>query len=317
LSNWVWAKLEPLGEGLVSILAAPAVAFSTFSFSFFNRSLLVGFIIMGVSAWASGNFLMEFYFPRSPWLDAITAFADPFSIQLLWTLGICFVSFLVARATYRSSSSHSLRVPKIIATTIMPAGILLSSFVVGDALFKLALMYDRPQYPLPDTGLTAIFCDLLSRPEGGDSAPSGFVLRQLALFVTVWLMLKQPYFDGKPKRLLRWLIHSINLGTLVLVAFSRVYRRAHRLFDVSLSIGVGLVIVWTLLVAAYRASSRRYQHVFFTVAASNLALAGFLFYYAHAPGLLMRNAGYTLVVLAIYYVLIEAFVKKPAQRTDA
>lgn len=317
LLSVIQSTLTCIGGTLASLLSAPVSVFPVFPSSLFNWSLLAGFVFMAASAWVSGSFFREFSLCRTPWLDTVTAYVDPFLVQLCWTVSISGILTLLAQAAHDSASSRPIRVAKVTVTALVPLGVLVGSFVIGDVLYKPALGYDRPQDHLNETGLTALVLNLFHRTEGGDAAPSGFLLRQVALFLFAWLVLEQPLVRRRFRRLVRLLLHLGNLAALIFVGFSRFYRGAHRLFDLSLSIGIGLVVVWTLIILMYQASSRRHQYAFFTVAASNLALIGFLFYYARAPELLIRNAGYILTTFGTYYLFVEAFARDNAPRWDS
>jgi len=182
---------------------------------------------------------------RNPHIDALTSwwFLDPFVWQIIVGLLASFLVFRQAKHV-RGADIYS----RIMASGL-PFVVFAIVWVVGDFLIKPAFGVLRPQNPLPEPPVTVFIRSLISSNSSEpDSMPSGFVMRQVALFYTVtWMVIK----GERVNKWVRILAESVAVFGLVLVAFSRIYRGAHTLLDVSGAIAIGTLLFWIFVISPF------------------------------------------------------------------
>jgi membrane-associated phospholipid phosphatase len=231
--NWAAHLFGPL-------MCLPSVPLELFTLSIIiSVELTVIITVMGVA------FNQSLIGIRTPFLNSLTYqwFFDP--ITWHFVVGILASFLIFTQAQYiRGADLWS----RIIASGI-PFVLIVLVFLVGDLLIKPAYAVDRLLNPLPEPILVSFFDRLIeSGPPKADSMPSGFVMRQVSLFYLVtWIVIQMKY----TKKWIRIGCEAISILGLLIVVFSRIYRGAHSLLDVSAAIGVGTLIFWIIMLPPF------------------------------------------------------------------
>jgi membrane-associated phospholipid phosphatase len=174
-------------------------------------------------------------------------FADP----LLWGGIICLTTSLVLLRTSRLVRGAE-RWSTLIGA-LLPFALYAAVLVVGDKVVKPAFAVPRPPQRLAEPPLTAFVEGLMADDSDAtpDSMPSGFVMRQVAVFHFLnWIA-----FSNKPKpqisRRLRNALSILNGVVLLFVCLSRMYLGAHTFLDVSVALGIGTVLFYLVTMPPY------------------------------------------------------------------
>jgi len=282
----------------------------------------------------SREYFLNLRVPRVPTLDRLTGslWLDPLAVHLYSGI-LAIVLILIGKYWLRMSEHRGslLQIVRVaVITTIIFVAILGSAIVLTDYWLKPTFHYDRPseEYRLPEPPFTETFNDLLNREPEADkptSAPSGFVLRQLFLMLLLFI-LAQVTFLLLSSRLPRWRkaiivlksgFYSLNILMFCWVAFSRVWRGNHTIFDVGISIAVGILIFWPsffLLASILRLIILKRRNLSSELGSSialyssefvfpGLILLGFSFGLSNKPTSWGLASGVTLSILGLAYLL--------------
>lgn len=226
-----------------------------------------------LTAIAGMDAIREFLFPRVPWLDNLTEIGDVALIQLL-SAAICAIllaAWLFPRLKRRAVGNRQIgeilsdrpHARPAVVTLMVVASLILAGLTIT---FLLAVEYGlevnvfkpnfdtpRPLNPLPPSWALAWAEKLAGIDRDSpahmlsEGAPSGWVLRQwwLLLFQLIIARSLRARADiaSRARRLL-YALDAFAIAAVVFVAFARVYRRDHYLFDVLLGVGVGNWSFW-------------------------------------------------------------------------
>lgn len=232
-------------------------------------------VALFLTAIAGVDAIREFLFPRVAWLDNLTEIADVALIQLLSAAvsAILLAAWLFPRLKRRALGNSHIRdilsdrphARLAITTLVVVAGLILAGLAITLLLaaeyglevriFKPCFDTPRPLAPLPPSWGMAWVEKLRGTDrdspahllQGG--APSGWVLRQwwlLLLQMAVVRSLRGRANVASRARGVLSALEAFAIVAVVFVAFSRVYRRDHYLFDVLLGVGVGNWSFWLL-----------------------------------------------------------------------
>ena len=212
----------------------PVVKYEVFFFS-------VVLAIAGMLILSLPSFKIETIGEEGSALDTITYFVDPLFAHLL---GIGAVFVLMWTATTHMYQKKRTRLAICVGVPLA-AFLMIHGFT--EVVLKPSFDYDRPAQHLESPWLSAML--KVDEPREDNSCPSGFVVRQLFL-----LMIGLVFYRGfqanrasqdKPGRIEGSTL--IGLGTgVIFVAFSRVYRGFHTMYDIAISISVSCYVFWLI-----------------------------------------------------------------------
>lgn len=231
------------------LLSLPKLPPALFSWSI-ALGIMLTIVISLLGASSSEPFLSAI---RSPELDRLTAtvLLDPTFIHLITALGASLIIFITARVVTSAALSSRL------IASLFPWILLFIVFFLGDLVVKPAFAVARPSDSLPEPALTTLIRSYISDArvnDGFDSMPSGFVMRQVALFYFVaWLTIPM-----KSRRPVKVILAVFNFLALAIISFSRVYRGAHSPLDIAAAIGVGTMLFWLVVIPPFSPIRRRF-----------------------------------------------------------
>ncbi len=182
----------------------------------------------------------------SPW-NSITYYIDPLFLHAVGVVLASTVIFVHLRVRHGRATFGDLTKMGVWAFSC-PIILLLITASVSEFILKPSFGIARPVEHLPAPMLLSY---LESGPAEGmaDSCPSGFVVRQMSLFL-VSLVFGLSLFEMSEcdthKRRIGMILIFLSLLAVVFVAFSRVYRGFHSVFDVSLSVSTCTFFIWLL-----------------------------------------------------------------------
>jgi hypothetical protein len=302
-------KIKSAGRQIAIILqqiaAIPISFLPEFPYRLFYSSTLLSILVMLLFAPAVVD--KELNIPHPEWLDSIVAHLDPVYLHLLSAILICSLIMWIGRR------ANSERQQYLLTSILIPVVVLAVSYIIGSELFKPALSYYRPTDRLAEPSITTVLASLRSRlpffRSYGEGVPTGYIVRQLALFYSLLWVQWQPNspIQAPWKKGLMYSLNSLLLGVAI---FSRVYRNPMTLFDIFLSIGAGALIFWVFLISLYALGSRSYQKPLAHLAAMYLVCAAALLYYSKEPAYWLQTSFLVLFGLALVRTLSNV---KPQQ----
>lgn len=295
-------KIKSAGRQIViklqQIAAIPISFLREFPYRLFYSSSLLSVLVMLLLAPIVAD--KQLNIPRPQWLDSIVPYLDPFYPHLLSAVLICLLTIWIGRRAKCQEQQY------LLTSVFIPVVVLAVSYIIGTELFKPALSYYRPPEELAEPSITGVLVSLRSRlpfHRGyGEGVPTGYVVRQLALFYTLLWLQWQPNspIQGTWKKGLMYFLNFLFLGVAI---FSRIYRYPMGLFDMFLSIGTGTLIFWLFLVSLYAVGSRSYQKLLPHLTAIYLACATALLYYSKEPAYWLQTSFVVLLGLALVHTV--------------
>jgi membrane-associated phospholipid phosphatase len=225
-----------------------------------------------------------------------SVFFDP----IIWEIITALIASWVG---YKIINKIHPRTIKPLLAALLPWTVLLVSYLLVEIIFKPSFNYSRP------LGYSIIneppIVSLYNRIFGaGESAPSGFVVRQMVLALTVILLNHHPQSLSKTK-FSKILVDILATLSVIFIGFWRVGVGAHSLFDVVFAIGCGSIIFWLTYVIPY--SLLHKNGALNSVSAMFLLFIGVFVFYANNPARWMISSFAFLVLLR----LIEYINKDP------
>lgn len=220
-------KLFPVGATF------PVVRYSVFFFSMVVAilvMLLLSLPVFGVPGHGRAAGILEL----------VTYYVDPLVVHLC---GIACVSFLIwcgvwdVKARWFHKLGFSLFVPSVTLVLV---------YFIEEHILKPSFAYPRPPGCLVSPWLTGLL--KIDEPTVADSCPSGFVVRQMFLLMTGLVFYRS--FDVKNDRngqTATWIERTaltILAVSVVFVAFSRIYRGFHTIYDIGVSVSVSCYLFW-------------------------------------------------------------------------
>lgn len=177
-----------------------------------------------------------------------------------------------------------------------PAIIVVASYVINAIVLKPGMDFARPESYAP--GLEPIFTGLWRRViGGGDSSPSGSVVRQVVLCLTALWLLNHP---GTREMYSVWRLRCISWLNFILVILTmlvRVLVGAHKLFDVVAGVSAGIMVFWLLVIPLCGFLYATAAHLAQTFTTVWLIFSISIFFYSYDPAL------WGLVSLGIFVLL--------------
>lgn len=207
-------------------------------------SLFCGFVLMVILATRD---IQKITFPRYEVIDSITYYLDAMVLQGLSMLLVAWViyRYLIVQEVSRTSSFFWT-----IGILIVMMGTLI---ILEKYVFKPSFLYNRIEEST-ETAVVAFVANLLGLAGDKKTAcPSGFTLRQVVLFLSFMLLHEQQevwprIFEGRIARFLKKPFYVLNWAFLILIPFLRFYWQRHILFDIGLSIGIGVFLFWSIII---------------------------------------------------------------------
>ncbi|TKJ29448.1 MAG: hypothetical protein CEE40_08555 [Chloroflexi bacterium B3_Chlor] len=269
--------------------------------------------------------------PRTSLMDALTFTMDTLAVQVCFAAAVSFATALliynhwtalherlrggatrVGSAVARLITVRAIRIAASVLVGISLVGLLmLAEFELEHRFFKPSFLAPRPAVPLPDPPFTRWLEGLLgvnaSDSNDGDGAPSGYVLRQwylLLLLVVVTEQLLRRRHDDRSRLWIRAIAYGLSFLTLLYVAFSRVYRLHHTMFDVGIAIGLGTLTFW-LVALLPGAILHRNKKLITELGGSAFAYLFLFFFYSQSSYRWVVGALVIFLVLAIVYLLAD------------
>lgn len=305
-----WASL--LWRSRRLLIFGPILSLDAVPPALFNWSIVASFAVTLILL-AADHPLQAFVTAiHSPFLDQLTYhwLLDP----LLWQFAVaaCLSAYImiyakvVTRAKGDSLGAGRMALDtwcRIFAASI-PFVAMVLMFIIGDLVVKPAFAIARPPSPLPEPALTAWVRVLLGRDPASssmDSAPSGFVMRQIGLLmITLWTT-----WTLKSTKWPRVLLIAAACGGLLFVAFSRVYRSAHTPLDIALAIAVGTIVCWLAVIPpftllAVRRTPLSTVHVSMLAGGTTITMATVLVF-SNDPAALIRIYVIGLIILGLLF----------------
>lgn len=185
-------------------------------------------------------------FPRYEVIDSITYYLDAMVLQGLSMLLVAWViyRYLIVQKESRTSSFFWT-----IGILIVMMGTLI---ILEKYILKPSFLYNRIEEST-ETAVVAFVSNMLGLAGDKKTAcPSGFTLRQVVLFLSFMLLHEQQVwpkiFEGRIVRALKTPFYVLNWAFLILIPFLRFYWRRHILFDIGLSIGIGVFLFWSIAI---------------------------------------------------------------------
>ncbi|MDO9129163.1 MAG: phosphatase PAP2 family protein, partial [Anaerolineales bacterium] len=214
--------------------------------------------------------------------------------------------FEIAKATLRNSAKKSIGALFI---STLPWILLLASYILTALVFKPAFDYQRPlSYDLVnEPPLVNFFHSIMG---AGQAAPSGFVVRQMVLMLTVILLNKHESTPLKKKTVL-YAVNTLAVFSVILVGLLRVFVGAHTLFDITFAIGSGAIIFWLIYVIPY--SLYNQNGAITTVCVMFLLFVGLFIFYAHNPRYWIFSSFITIGCLLLFDIgpeFLSSLIKK-------
>ncbi len=232
------------------IIDAPLAYFPKFPYMFFYLSTFISMSLTIALSYFTDKLNIELL--TSSWSEQLkvtlaklfqTIYLDP--ITILFISGL-FCTFLAYKIFQDMKPSPKLT----FYVSFFPWFFLFMSFVLEIIIFKPAFNYQRPEfYSIQnEPPIMKLFFSLFG---SGKSAPSGTIIRQVIVTMTIILLNTHPNSLFKNKKTMRWMINIIALFLIFLVGFGRVIIQAHTIFDVIFGIACGSMIFWLIYIIPY------------------------------------------------------------------
>lgn len=178
-------------------------------------------------------------------LDFISYYLDPVLLNLFGGLPLLWFCYVM----FRNSLSYS---PKKSALWALGSSFLLGAMIVFGEYYlethflKDSFGLDRPTEQLRHPWLIQLFINLgWYVEEEGRSAPSGFTMRQILLALSYLFAITGTRITmSSSQKLLTNILSFLSVALVVVIAYFRVYRGAHTLYDIGMALGIGIVLFW-------------------------------------------------------------------------
>jgi membrane-associated phospholipid phosphatase len=231
-------------------------------------------------------------------------FMDPLIIQIITAVLLSIIIFSITENTPNKhiTNKYSLLFPWIL---------LLLAYILVELIFKPSFGYLRPEgYSIEKEAFFVKFFHQLFGQ--GQSAPSGFVVRQLCLVILAFLLISHKDFPWSKFPFIKFLFGIFFSTTIILIAIERIVVEAHTVFDIIFAVGCGSIIFWLIYVIPYDIFHRngtlnKVFTVFF------LTVGVFIFYSQNPIRWLITALGLTLFLLLLDFLPIfqHSFLNKP------
>lgn len=241
------------GRGMRLIFEGHGILFRKFPYSMFYLSIFFSIfltlLLTPFAATLDKTFLFR-AFPtdllKSIEIASRSIFLDPFLIHIFTGLFAGWLLFKIAKTTLKNSPRKTIYA---LFFFTLPWLLLFASYILTKYVFKPSFGFQRPpDYTIGnESPIVYIFHSILG---SGESAPSGFVVRQMLLMFTILLLNRHESTPLKKK----YLINIVNISAIlsvILVGLLRVCIGSHSLFDISFAIGCGAMIFWLIYVIPY------------------------------------------------------------------
>jgi hypothetical protein len=300
-------KAKRKSPGALAFLKGPSFLMPDFPFRPFYITTFIAFIFT--------IFLIPVAITLDPFVESfadgipdsiknlsLTIFLDPIWLHLLAAIFASYLFYSISR-----KKRYSRFVSFSVAFT--PWIILLVSEFAVLYLFKPAFDVPRPQ--MYDNYLEPPAVRLFHYLVGEKgSTPSGFVVRQIVLFLAISLGLNSKDSPIK-NNAARISIHIVNLIFVMLVGAHRLLRDSHTLFDVTISVGVGTIVFWLVYVMPYivfKGTSAVYN-----VAMVYMLFVASFFFYTNRSDLWIFNS-FAVVAFILLTQQILSYFRNKEQR---
>ena len=268
----------------------------------------------------------QYHIPRLSILNSVTFVFDPLFLYAV----SCLLLFWQIHAFLTSSKMTTSKFWPIFWAFLSVVALALSGYLVADVLLKPVFQYDRSPISLQlgEPWLIKLFVG--SYRTGLDSCPSGFVIRQVFVYLTCLLLLNQNlgtvFSKDKAQKLCELFsvlkiqqigrIRLRNLSffwiqtlILIFVVFSRIYRGTHTFFDVGVSIGSGTYVYW-LMVCSFLWFNKVECRFLPDIEYVSLIFIPLCFFYSRSAVVWTVVAALIISFLGIMYIYPNKFPKR-------
>lgn len=173
--------------------------------------------------------------------DWITFLLDPLVLHIF---GACAAGYLLFPIV--SQLIHARWFAGLVSV-LAPLLVLVLVLAFTETVLKPSFAYARPDGQLRLEAPVLSGWLGIDKPAAHDSCPSGSVVRQVFLFMLGLMCFPnfmQSNDPAKPASFRQWIALLFLLLTVVYVAFSRVYRGFHTVYDVGISLSVSCFTFW-------------------------------------------------------------------------
>jgi hypothetical protein len=292
------------------IIQQPCILFRSFPYTIFYQSIfysiIATLILVPFAARLDKSHIFQLFSPTqiaNLEKASRSIYLDPFMIHIVTCI---FIGWLL----YKIAMSELLNIPHktlgVIIISISPLLLLVASYLFTALIFKPAFAFPRSVDYLTENEPPIV--NLFYKFFGpGDSAPSGFVVRQMVLMLSVFLFNRYETNPLKKKKFLTHLTNIVAFLFVILVGVLRVCIGAHSLFDVTLSIGSGALIFWLIYIIPY--SLYHQNGATRTVCVIYTLFAGVFIFYAKNPRYWIISYFVTTSILMLIDVIPEILMK--------
>jgi len=283
---------------ILRLASVPVRLFPVFPSHTFYFSSMFSIFLTSVMLIATRN-IEDLPILCHPFLDMLTFWVDPLLVQLL-SLAATFLFIFLRSGKLPHYARSSLAIRALSAAT--PVVLVMMAYLMEQLVLEPSLGREASRESMGEPWFTALLSSIryISRP--AHPPPSGLVMRQIVIFYSVLLVLAQPSLRPTKART-RLFVSLLSLAILCFIAFSRIYRGLHTLYDVSASISSGTLIFWLVLVGSYRASSKSYRSIIASCSGFYIVNTILLLYYAYEPSILLARSSYVFLAFILFHFM--------------
>jgi hypothetical protein len=292
------------------IIKQPCILFRSFPYTIFYQSIfysiLATLILVPFAARLDKSHIFQLFSPiqiTNLEKASRSIYLDPFLIHIITCI---FIGWLL----YKIAMVELLNVPHktlcVIIISISPLILLGASYLFSALIFKPAFAFPRPVDYLTENEppIVKLFYKYFGP---GDSAPSGFVVRQMVLMLSVFLINRYETNPLKKKKFWVYLTNIVAFLFVILVGALRLCVGAHTIFDFSLSIGCGAMIFWLIYIIPY--SLYNQNGATRTVCVLYTLFAGVFVFYTKNPKYWIISYFLTTSILMLIDIIPEILMK--------
>ena len=293
------------GKGERLIIKGPKILFLTFPYEMFYMSIFFSILFTVLLTPFAASLDKAFIFqPFSSDLISLlenasrSIYFEPVLIHFFTALFASWLLFKIGKTTHNNYSQKTIHALFI---STLPWILLIFSYILTALVFKPAFSYQRPIDYIPENEppLTYIFHSIMGV---GESAPSGYVVRQMTLMMTILLLNKHESTPLKKKYLI-YIVNILSVLSVIFVGLLRVCVGSHSLFDISFAIGCGAMIFWLIYIIPYSLYNQNGSTT--TVCMVFLLFVGLFVFYAGNPNYWIVSTFITIVCLLLIDIVPE------------
>jgi len=204
----------------------------------FNWSIFISILVVIILSLES---LSQVFIPHNLIMDSIAYWLDPIFFHILSVVIICCLI-----TVYRTARKRNIADSVIVGVSI-PVGFLIAELILEHMWLERVLMYPFPRLSLHDSVITSYIRSRLNI-ESVSSAPSGFCVRQIWLFLLTLGIIRNFKERGLVvNKILKYCAIYVSVIFLLLVVCHRLYVGRTTLFGVGSAALIGVFLFWFLI----------------------------------------------------------------------